>query len=118
MGCDNKIRMETVTPCEGFNSPVIPSYQYQPLPGPDSIRILSLLPQTEGDNIKAAMHHCDLSALPTCEALSHEWGEPTRTRHIFCEDKILLVTTNLLAALKRLCKPHEERLLWIDAVCT
>jgi hypothetical protein len=109
--------MVEATLSEEPNVLAIPLYQYTPLFGSDSIRILSLLPRMQGNDIKVRIHHKKVSSLRICETLSYEWGEPTRTKHIFCENRVLMVTTNLLAALKRLRQPRKERLLWIDAVC-
>ncbi|CZR65940.1 uncharacterized protein PAC_15840 [Phialocephala subalpina] len=92
-------------------------FQYRKLEPPDEIRLLHLLPGTANGNIHANILHCPLADLSKCEALSYEWGELTREHGILCNGKTLKVTSNLLAALKRLRQPHVGRLLWIDAIC-
>jgi Heterokaryon incompatibility protein (HET) len=105
-------------------------YQYRPIESPDQIRMLELLPGQDDDSIQIRLRHYSLSFLPQCEALSYEWGSPTRDYEIDCEGMSLKVTTNLLAALKRLRPtksfsgalkkgrlPWKSRLLWIDALC-
>jgi hypothetical protein len=105
-------------------------YQYHPIKSPDQLRILKLLPGRGDEPIQVKLRHRPLSFLPRCEELSYEWGSPTRDHDIYCEGKILKVTGNLLAALKRLRHtksvsramkelraPWNPRLLWIGAVC-
>lgn len=91
-------------------------YPYQRIESPDAIRILELLPTT-AEEMHVRFLHSPLSELPTCEALSYEWGEPTREHDIICEGKILKGTSNLLVVLKRLRLSDRPRLLWIDALC-
>ncbi|KAN0120260.1 hypothetical protein V8E51_002468 [Hyaloscypha variabilis] len=50
-------------------------------------------------SIRTRLWYCLLSSLPNCVALSYEWGSPARDHDIFCEGKIVKVTSNLLAAL-------------------
>jgi hypothetical protein len=93
-------------------------YQYQPIESPDQLRMLELLPGQDDEPIEVKLSHRPLSDLPLCEALSYEWGSPTRDHEISCEGKTLRVTTNLLAALKRLRPTNSPpRLMWIDALC-
>jgi hypothetical protein len=92
-------------------------YQYSPLLSATSIRIVELLPGTDEDVFQVSLDHKMLTDLPEYEALSYEWGEPVGTHPIYCGDKILKVTSNLLAALKRIRRPQEARLMWIDAIC-
>jgi hypothetical protein len=93
------------------------AYQYHPLSCPSSIRILELFPGTTDDAIRVSLHDRTLSDLPTCEALSYQWGARIGSYPIDCGGKVLKVTPNLLAALKSLRRPCTPRLLWIDALC-
>ena len=85
--------------------------------------MLKLFPGLDSDPIRISLVHRPLSSLPECEALSYEWGSPTGNHEIVCKGKTLMVTTNLLAALKRLWPrksvllSSEPRVLWIDALC-
>ncbi|KAL5319278.1 hypothetical protein ACEPPN_012328 [Leptodophora sp. 'Broadleaf-Isolate-01'] len=86
-----------------------------------SSRWVELLPGYDDEPVHIRLFHHPLSSLPECEALSYEWGSPKRDHEVFCEGKVLKVTSNLLAALKRL-RPsgqpvQKPRLLWIDALC-
>ncbi|KAH9208645.1 heterokaryon incompatibility protein-domain-containing protein, partial [Leptodontidium sp. 2 PMI_412] len=96
-------------------------YQYRPIGLPYELRMLELLPGYGDEPVQIRLLHHPLSSLPECEALSYEWGSPERDHEIFCEGKVLKVTSNLLAALKR-SRPsgqpvQKPRLLWIDALC-
>ena len=64
-------------------------YQYQPIKSPDQIRLLELLPGKGVDLIQIKLSHHPLADLPRCEALSYEWGSPTRDHEINCEGKSL-----------------------------
>src|SRR5271167_515723 len=92
-------------------------YQYQSLSGLDSIRLVELLPLSEGEDIKIYLHETTLQESPAYQALSYEWGETEGSHPIWCDGSTLLVTSNLMTALKRLKLPTLRRYLWIDAVC-
>lgn len=51
------------------------------------------------------------------EALSYTWGGSDKPHEIELNDKILPVTKNLSLALRNLRYPHQDRILWIDAIC-
>lgn len=65
----------------------------------------------------------DKRAFTEYSALSYVWGDPTITKPIEIEGKILNVTTNLYEALSRLLtwpygrKTPKAKWIWIDAVC-
>ena len=53
-------------------------------------------------------------------ALSYVWGDPDNKAPVTVNEKTVFVTRNLEGALAQLqseLKPHEERVLWIDALC-
>jgi hypothetical protein len=51
------------------------------------------------------------------EALSYVWDQLPERKHIICNDTPFPVTGNLHAALRRLRRPNESRVLWIDQIC-
>jgi hypothetical protein len=97
-------------------------YQYDPLPRNDNIRLLSLLPGENNEDI-----HCSLSLSflseelqqRSCEyeVLSYTWGSSERNHRVLIDDLDFPVTANLFAALRgfRLCS--QVRTLWVDAIC-
>ena len=92
------------------------------LPGPDSIRLLRLMPHED----KTAPIQCQLvnyslqksgGGTHLYEALSYVWGDPKETLPISINKHDLLVTVNLHAALSHLRDRCFERIIWVDAVC-
>jgi hypothetical protein len=97
-------------------------YQYEPLPGNDNIRLLSLLPGESNEDI-----HCSLSVSflseelqqPSCEyeALSHTWGSNERSHRVLIDGLDFPVTANLSTALREIRLRSQVRTLWVDAIC-
>ena len=99
-----------------------PYYFSSLLPGPDSIRLLRLMPHEN----KTAPIQCQLvnyslqesgGGTHLYEALSYVWGDPKETLLISIDKHDLPVTVNLHAALSRLRDRCFERIIWVDAVC-
>jgi hypothetical protein len=51
------------------------------------------------------------------EALSYTWGSNVKSHAIIFNERILPVTENLLAALRRFRLHDKPRTLWVDAIC-
>ena len=93
-------------------------YQYRPLVGANSTRILSLLPNpSNSSEIEVQLSEIDLGSPPSYEALSYAWGDPKTKTTIKCEGMHLHVTPNCASALKHLRTTKETRILWVDAIC-
>ncbi|KAL8369744.1 hypothetical protein RB595_000196 [Gaeumannomyces hyphopodioides] len=83
------------------------------------IRLLRLLPGSFSDRIEAQLITAapDIQPIPY-EALSYVWGRKSDP-----PDQIVIdgaprdVTENLHAALRRLRRENQPRVLWVDAVC-
>ena len=97
------------------------TYRYCSLQGPDSIRLLGLIPHED----KHAPIQCRLFDYPLqesgegthlYEALSYVWGR-SENPPISIGERFLHVTANLYAALLRLRHRFIERLIWVDAIC-
>ncbi|RYP78247.1 hypothetical protein DL771_000724 [Monosporascus sp. 5C6A] len=97
-------------------------YQYSPLPGSGSIRLLRLMPHED----KNARIQCQLFDYPLrdssegthlYEALSYVWGDDGNRQPILIDNHELKVTSNLHAALLRLRDRLLQRVIWIDAIC-
>jgi hypothetical protein len=98
-------------------------YQHSPLTkGPDSIRLLRLLP-SEIDEAEIQVDLLEYSLQGSrrsghsYEALSYVWGGLDTTQSILVGDEHLDITPSFHAALLRLRDPTFPRILWIDAVC-
>ncbi|OCL09838.1 HET-domain-containing protein [Glonium stellatum] len=93
------------------------SYQYQPLPREDCIRLLWLFPGEDDKVLSCRLLSVPLGEAPPYEALSYVWGDPTNTAEIICGQKKLSVTINLRDALRRFRLKKDYRVLWADAIC-
>lgn len=96
-----------------------PSPMYKPLNAHDgSIRLLAIQPaSTLSAPIVCQLEYIKLSQNSVFEALSYTWGTPEPKKSIRLEDYDFDILENLEAALRRLRKPGEKRLMWIDAIC-
>ncbi|KAH8807101.1 heterokaryon incompatibility protein-domain-containing protein [Xylogone sp. PMI_703] len=96
------------------------SYVYEPLQpsgGKLLVRLVTLLPGDDLDDIDLKLHCLDLLESPEYEALSYCWGDPSIRTSVKCNDGLLNVTINLKEALLHLRHRSEERVIWIDAIC-
>ena len=67
--------------------------------------------------LECRLEHANLGRSRPYEALSYVWGEPKFTRELILDGRSIHVTPNLETALRHLRLSHEERVLWIDAIC-
>jgi ankyrin repeat protein len=101
-----------------FTRPLREPYQYQTLSEGSKIRLMELHPGDRNDTLSFNLQEIDLADRPLYEALSYEWGAKVGTILVKANGgRILRITPNLKAALRRLRLPKESRLLWVDAVC-
>ncbi|KAJ4861390.1 heterokaryon incompatibility protein (HET) domain-containing protein [Trichoderma breve] len=97
-------------------------YQYEPLKDSASIRLLYLHPGSFHQlPIKVSLQEFPVNACPSFGALSYTWatedGAASLSRELLCNGASLRITENCEAALKRLRRPTEDQVLWVDAVC-
>ncbi|KAF2878520.1 heterokaryon incompatibility protein-domain-containing protein, partial [Massariosphaeria phaeospora] len=91
---------------------------YQPLPGPDYLRVIKLEPGLEDDILSCKLETVSLDgSLDLYEAISYVWGDPTATEEICCNGLFVEITSGLADALRRFRYPDKQRLLWADALC-
>lgn len=96
------------------------SFQYDPLDlETRSFRLLRLHRGRDKEEIECDIVEAFLDQDDTVpfEALSYVWGSLDMPRSIRLNRKHLNVTTNLEIALQNLRVEHEDRILWVDAVC-
>ncbi|KAL9118904.1 MAG: hypothetical protein Q9187_004543 [Circinaria calcarea] len=104
-------------PSRGLGEP----YTYSPLPQDSStIRLVELLPGQSG-RIRCKIHHSNRteSSGPRTpyEALSYTWNTRGASEFIWCDDKVLPVSSNVYNALHRIRKTDTSKMLWVDAIC-
>jgi hypothetical protein len=99
-------------------------YQYKPLVGPDSIRLLEIKPALDSSaEIRCSLAHTTLSKCDNRDifgnytALSYVWGSPDKVETIFVDGLSLGATVNLFSALRDLRDDTRSLWLWVDAIC-
>jgi hypothetical protein len=96
----------------------LPGYLYGPLPVGVHVRYFRLAPSPNAeDGLVCTLHSALLDGLPAFEAVSYVWGTNQKVAQISCDDKMIPITANLDAALRRLRLPDTERTLWVDSLC-
>jgi hypothetical protein len=96
-------------------------YEYAKL-DPEYIRILFLEPGIDDAPLKGELNPVALTALgqlgiPSFEALSYVWGNESKPQSFWTPSGVIPLTQSLFSALSRLRDPHQERILWADAIC-
>ncbi|KAK4204674.1 heterokaryon incompatibility protein-domain-containing protein [Triangularia verruculosa] len=87
------------------------------------IRLLRLSPGAGAAPLHGNLKTYQLAYNPEYEALSYTWadanGNANRTKNLYLgkDWRAFPITTNCEAALRRLRRPHNERVIWVDAVC-
>ena len=92
---------------------------YSPLQGNTIIRLLVLNPGSLGSPLECAFLYCDLVSrnLPTYEAISYAWGDPSDTREVSCNGHTLRITQSLHGVFERIRCLDRVRYVWADALC-
>lgn len=92
---------------------------YRPLASSvGEIRLLVVEPaQSHGDPIVCQLQPCFLDDNPEFEALSYVWGTKGTGGTILIDGKVHGIFENAEAALRRLRRTRQRRIIWIDAIC-
>lgn len=125
---------------EAATQPQPGRYQYTPLDtSTKEIRLVTLHAGARDDDIHISLHTASLVDAPNppvYETLSYVWGSEANPQPIYVDsgplpnkndknrdasstttEETLLVTQNLVVALRHLREPDKPQTLWIDAVC-
>jgi hypothetical protein len=95
-------------------------YSYRPLLHTRDTRVAVLEPADQfNDPIRLSLKRISLTGLrhTQYEALSYVWGSITGDCRVYCDGKLLYVTSNCESALRYLRLKKRSRVLWIDALC-
>ncbi|KAH8777998.1 heterokaryon incompatibility protein-domain-containing protein [Hyaloscypha finlandica] len=92
-------------------------YQAVPLDSKTSTRFLTLHHGSGEDAIKCSLTTVDLETKPPYKALSYCWGSPHNAKQLLLDEHFVDVRENLWSALWHLRFPHDDRILWVDALC-
>ncbi|KAI1778623.1 heterokaryon incompatibility protein-domain-containing protein [Hypoxylon cercidicola] len=103
------------------------AYRHRALNGTGTTRLLILHPASiEPEPLCGSLMECSLKKShdgttperPTpYEALSYVWGAPSTAHGINIDSSTLPITANCDAAMRRLRRTSEDRVLWIDSIC-
>lgn len=96
------------------------SHEYTRLDlGGDAIRLLRLEKGYSAEPLRCELFEAflhEVDGIPY-EALSYTWGDASAQRVITVNQQPFSITANLEKALHALRLPHQDRLLWVDAIC-
>lgn len=85
----------------------------------DAIRLLRLEKGYSAEPLRCELfeaHLHEVDGIPY-EALSYTWGDASAKREVTVNQQPFSITANLDTALRALRYPHQDRLLWVDAIC-
>jgi hypothetical protein len=102
-------------------------FQYDPL-ALDSIRLVTLLPESTSSSIRCAIQHVPQSQTGDYFALSYCWGNPKPVANIIMNGRLMGVANNLHVWLQTILDPsvtlNEQwrkafgnQSFWVDAIC-
>ncbi|KAF5020297.1 hypothetical protein F66182_7673 [Fusarium sp. NRRL 66182] len=95
-------------------------YTYRPLLSSQETRLAVIEPAGDLDDpLRLSLKRISLNSLRRTryEALSYVWGSITGDRRLYCDGKLLYVTSNCESALRHLRLKKRQRVVWIDALC-
>ena len=98
-------------------SEIVQSSFYRPIADLGEIRLIHLLPGCQDSSSKCSIEHVNLESKPQYEALSYMWGVPVEELPIEIDNSTIRIRPNLWSALYHLRYEHQERIIWIDALC-
>ncbi|KAI0197289.1 heterokaryon incompatibility protein-domain-containing protein [Xylaria flabelliformis] len=83
-----------------------------------TIRLIKLLPRTNGEEISCEIENCDLEDLrKDYEAVSYTWGEGKRQAIIKADGRPIRISQKVFEILSGLRHDWKPRKLWIDYIC-
>jgi Heterokaryon incompatibility protein (HET) len=82
-----------------------------------TIRLLRLLPGTRRDQLCCQLFKRRLCPPLHYKALSYAWGDQSDTRNVYCDNRVIKVTSNLFSSLWQLGEKEIYEYLWVDAIC-
>ncbi|KAF4973963.1 hypothetical protein FZEAL_9070 [Fusarium zealandicum] len=96
-------------------------YVYEPLLSEMDIRLITISPGADDDPIQCRLFLTSLSTTPQYYAISYTWagelGGQDRDSSILLDGVKFPVTSNCVAALKRVRRRVISKPLWVDAIC-
>jgi hypothetical protein len=81
------------------------------------IRLLTILPGLESDDLKCTLRTVSLHENTAYEALSYYWGDASAQKSVIVDRKTISVSVTLEIALRHLRFEHESRTIRAEAIC-
>jgi hypothetical protein len=92
-------------------------YSYKPLVVEGAIRVFSLMPGNDNEELKGSLETVLHDNNNGFEALSYAWGSSDKPYSVTLPEGTLPITKSLYIALIRLRRRGKRRYLWVDAIC-
>jgi hypothetical protein len=92
-----------------------PRFQYDPLPHPDSIRLIRIC--AVKPKLNCEMKIVRLGDSPSYEALSYCWGSSRKRVPVICNTASFYVSAGLSEGLTQLYRYRQTGWFWIDQMC-
>lgn len=81
------------------------------------IRLIQIHPDSGDRPLQCSIIEAVIDSDVSFNAVSYVWGDPTNVQPIICNGRVLMVTRNLFAFLRRVRESGETSFLWADAIC-
>lgn len=93
-------------------------YKYEPLPSPLHFRLIKI--ESSRPWLMCKLETFSLQNPPKFQGLSYTWGASSQNSDIWCNDRLVKVSSNLKRGLQRLhsySKWTRAKYFWIDQIC-
>lgn len=92
-------------------------FQYEPLPDPTWIRLITIHPDLDSDEIHVTLRSFDTKSCPEYVALSYVWGDSTPRETIYINGKRRMIHQNLWDFFYRSWQKQTTDFIWTDLIC-
>lgn len=92
-------------------------FEYEPLPGKDRIRLVTIHPDLQDGNIACSLEQFDGSSRPPYTALSYRWGHPDPQLTVLVNGVPRRIHETLWQYLRRVREDGNTAHHWIDYLC-
>ena len=90
---------------------------YEPLPHPNSFRLLALKAAEADQPLVAELYIAELDDKVSYDAISYVWGNLNDVAPITVNSQKVMITKTLHVALRQALSNHKTKVLWADQIC-
>ena len=84
----------------------------------DNIRVLHLVRAVnDSDLLRCTLEQVLAYNPPEYTAMSYAWDAETPSEPVYCEESVLLITSNCEKELEEFREHPESQIMWIDSIC-